>query len=177
MLNGRIMKSRAIPAAMAAVLLLGVGAAACSDDDDDASSSDSDSTETTETTDDSMDEAGVDVLLSEWIVEPDPTSADAGEVAFKGDNQGGEVHELVVVKADSPDDLPTDADGAVIEDELPEGALIGEIEDIDPGADASVTLNLESGDYVLFCNITEEEDDGSIESHYAEGMVNTFTAN
>ena len=174
MLNGRIMKSRAIPAAMAAVLLLGVGAAACSDDDDDASSSDSDSTETTEA---AMDEGAVDVLLSEWIVEPDPTSADAGEVAFTGDNQGGDVHELVVVQATSADDLPTDADGSVIEEELPEGALIGEIEDIAPGSQAAVTLNLESGDYVLFCNITEVEDDGEVESHFELGMHNTFTVN
>lgn len=125
----------------------------------------------------SSDEGAVDVLLSEWIVEPDPTSEDAGEIGFTGDNQGGETHELVVVEADSADALPTDDDGAVIEDELPEGALIGEIEDIEAGTTKDVTLDLESGSYVLFCNITEELESGEIESHFAEGMHSSFTVN
>lgn len=122
----------------------------------------------------SSDEAATDVVLSEWIVEPDPTSASAGEVELTGDNQGGEVHELVVVRADSSEALPTDDDGAVVEDELPDGALIGEIEDIGAGATDSVTLDLEAGNYVLFCNITEETDTGEIESHFANGMHASF---
>jgi len=125
----------------------------------------------------SSDDAASDVVLSEWVVEPDPTSADEGDVKFTGDNQGGEIHELVVVRADSAADLPTDEDGTVVEDELPEGALIGEIEDIDPGSTADVTLELDAGSYVLFCNITEVEPDGEIESHFAEGMHADFTVN
>jgi hypothetical protein len=70
------------------------------------------------------------VTLSEFIVEPDPTTEDAGEIEFVGDNQGGETHELVVVRAESADALPTDDDGAVDEAQLEEGALIVEIEDI-----------------------------------------------
>lgn len=119
-------------------------------------------------------EAKSDVTLSEWIVEPDPTSVDAGDIEFVGDNQGGETHELVVVRAANAEALPTDADGAVVEDELPDGALIGEIEDIESQSSKSVSLDLEAGSYVLFCNITEELDDGSIESHFAEGMHSGF---
>jgi hypothetical protein len=125
----------------------------------------------------SSDEFSSDVLLSEWVVEPDPGSVDAGEVELTGDNQGGELHELVVVRADSAADLPTDADGAVVEDELPEGSLIGEIEDIESGDQVSATFDLEAGSYVFFCNITEVEDDGEVESHFAEGMHSEFTVN
>jgi hypothetical protein len=81
---------------------------------------------------------------------------------------------IVVVRAASAEALPTDADGAVVEDELPDGALIGEIEDIESQSSKSVSLDLEAGSYVLFCNITEELDDGSIESHFAEGMHSGF---
>ncbi|MET1002409.1 MAG: hypothetical protein ABWZ15_11410 [Acidimicrobiia bacterium] len=119
--------------------------------------------------------AKVDVTLGEFIVEPDPTSEDAGEIEFVGDNGGGETHELVVVRAANAEELPTDADGAVDEAQLPEGALIGEIEDIEAGTSKSVTLDLEAGDYVLFCNVTEEAD-GEVESHFAEGMHADFEA-
>jgi uncharacterized cupredoxin-like copper-binding protein len=124
-------------------------------------------------------EGGVSVTLSEWIVEPDPATVDAGSITITGDNQGGELHELVVVKADSPSDLPTDADGAVDESAFEEAGIeeIGEVEDIESGTSADLVADLESGSYVLFCNITEEESDGTIESHYANGMVGTLLVN
>ncbi len=149
----RIMRTRAVTGAVA-VSLLGIGLAGCSSD-----------------------ESAIEVVLSEWIVEPDPTSADAGDVTFDADNQGGEVHELVVVRADSAADLPTDDAGAVVEDELPEDAIAGEIEDIEAGSTKSVTLELGAGNFVLFCNITEVLPSGEVESHFAEGMHATFTVN
>jgi hypothetical protein len=116
----------------------------------------------------------VDVTLSEFIVQPEPASVDAGNVEFVGDNVGAETHELVVVRAASADALPRDADGAVDEDRLPAGALIGEIEDIGSASSKSVELELAAGSYVLFCNIVEQED-GRSESHFAEGMHSPFT--
>ena len=116
----------------------------------------------------------IDVTLSEWIVEADPTSGDNGEIEFVGNNKGVEKHELVVVRAASAADLPTDADGAVDEAQLEDGALIGEVEDVAAKASKSVKLELESGSYVLFCNITEEESDGTIESHFKKGMHVSF---
>lgn len=115
----------------------------------------------------------VDVVLSEFIIEPDPTEAAAGEIDFETDNQGGEVHEFVVVRAPSAEDLPTDADGAVDEDQIPEADQLGEIEDIEAGDSPTLTVDLKTGDYVLFCNIVEEED-GEVESHFVEGMHTTF---
>lgn len=136
----------------AAVVLSSVVLAACSDDD----------------------APSVDVALGEFVVEPDPTSIDAGDVEIVGDNQGGETHEIVLVQAADAAALPVDADGAVVEDELPEGAFIGEIEDIEAGSSESATFDLEAGSYVLFCNITEESDAGEVESHFANGMHATL---
>ena len=133
----------------------------------------------------SSDDAATDVLLSEWVLEPDPTSTDGGEVTFTGDNQGGVVHELVVVRAESASDLPAEGElglgnYAVIESDLPAGAVVGEIEDIAPGSSKDLTLDLDAGSYVLICNLIGTESDGPAmegRSHFAEGMYAEFTVN
>lgn len=147
--------SSPVGVAMAVVLL---SAAGCGDDDD-------------------ADDEGatIDVVLSEFIVDPSEDSVAAGEVTFALDNQGGDVHEFVVVRAASAADLPVDEDGAFDEETFGEDNVLGEVEDIESGDTAELTLDLEAGDYVLLCNIVEEEDDGEIESHFAEGMFTTFT--
>lgn len=117
----------------------------------------------------------VDVVLSEFIIEPERDSVSAGEVTFALDNQGAETHEFVVVEAASADDLPVDDDGAFDEEAFGEDNVLGEVEDIAAGETGELTLDLEAGDYVLLCNIIEEEDDGEVESHFAEGMHTTFT--
>ena len=137
-----------------AVLLL--SAAGCGDDDDDEG-------------------AAVDVVLSEFIVDPAEDSAEAGDVTFALDNQGGETHEFVVVEAARVDDLTVDDDGAFDEEAFGEDKLLGEVEEIEAGDTAELTLDLEAGDYVLLCNIVEEEEGGEVESHFAEGMHTTFT--
>jgi hypothetical protein len=119
--------------------------------------------------------ADVTVVLGEWVVEPTPASGDAGELAITADNQGGEDHELVVVRADDPADLPTDDDGAVDESQIPEEDFIGEIEELPSGDQRTSTFDMDAGSYVLFCNITEVEDDGEVESHFANGMATAFT--
>ncbi len=149
--------------AVGASLVLMLTLAACGDDDDDAAG------------DDGGGGDSVSVVLSEWIVEPDPTSAAAGSVEFVASNEGGETHELVIVQGDDADALPIDETGKILEDELEEGTFIGEIEEFAAGTEASATFEMEAGNYLLFCNIVEEEDDGSFESHFLEGMVNTFT--
>jgi len=110
----------------------------------------------------------VDVTLQEWAVIPSASSVGAGEVTFEATNEGpDDVHEFVVFKTDlAPDQLPVDENGAV--DEEGEGLeLIDEIEDIPVRETQSVTVELESGNYVLICNIWDEEEQ---EAHYAEGM-------
>lgn len=115
----------------------------------------------------------VDVTLQEFSVATDPTSAEAGEMTFEATNDGpDDIHEFVVFRTDlSLTDLPTDENGAV--DEAGEGLeLIGEIEDIEVGETDNVTLNLDAGNYVLICNIWDEDEQ---EAHYQEGMRTGFT--
>jgi hypothetical protein len=115
----------------------------------------------------------VDVSLFEWGVDPSTDSLAAGEITFAATNDGGEPHELVIVRDVVPGDLPVDEDGRVVEDDLPDGAFIGEIEEFEAGTTESATFDLEAGTYTLFCNIIEEEG-GEVESHYVNGMVTTI---
>lgn len=116
----------------------------------------------------------IDVSLSEWQVDPAPSTAKSGDVEFSVTNDGGEQHEMLIVKDIAPGDLPTDADGHVVEDDIPDGALIGEVSEFDAGTTETKTFNLEPGTYTIFCNILET-DAGVTESHFQKGMVNTIT--
>jgi uncharacterized cupredoxin-like copper-binding protein len=135
-------------------------AAGCGDDDDGGEAADG---------------GEVNVVVSEFIVEPEQESVDAGEVTFVVDNQGGDIHEFLVVDAASADDLPVDDDGAFDEAAFGEDKVLDEVEDIESGDTAELTLDLEAGSYVLLCNVVEEEETGELESHFAEGMHTTFT--
>jgi uncharacterized cupredoxin-like copper-binding protein len=165
--NGVNVAGRSVSAALVVAVMV-LGGVACSSDDAATGS----------------DDAAIDVLLSEWVLEPDPTLTDGGEVTFTGDNQGGVVHELVVVRGESASDLPAEGEGpgnyAVIESELPAGAVVGEIEDIAPGSSKDLTLDLDAGSYVLFCNLVGSASEGPEmegRSHFAEGMYAEFTVN
>ena len=116
----------------------------------------------------------VGVTLDEFTITVGASGAAPGTIAFQAENEGEEPHEIVIAKHDGdPGDLPTDADGAVDEAQLPDGALIGEIEGFPAGETCAGAFDLEAGSYALFCNIVEEED-GATEAHYAEGMHTTF---
>jgi uncharacterized cupredoxin-like copper-binding protein len=113
----------------------------------------------------------INATLEEWKITVSPTTGAAGEVTFTIDNIGEKDHELVVVKTDlAPDALPTTADGDVDE----EGAgmdAIGELEDILAGTDDNeLKLTLTAGDYVIFCNVVDED-----LVHYQKGMHTAFT--
>jgi uncharacterized cupredoxin-like copper-binding protein len=114
------------------------------------------------------------VELQEWAVTVEPATSSAGDVTFSVENVGAEVHEFVVIKTDlGITDLPTEDDGSVSEDG--EGMdVVDEIEDISPDDAQELTVDLEAGNYVLICNIVEEED-GEVESHYQMGMRSSFT--
>jgi uncharacterized cupredoxin-like copper-binding protein len=115
----------------------------------------------------------VAVTLQEFAIAADPASVGAGEVTFDAENVGpDDPHELVVFQTDlAPEALPTQETGAV--DEAGEGVeLIDEIEEFPVGETQSMTLDLEAGNYVLVCNIYDEDED---EAHYQEGMRLAFT--
>jgi uncharacterized cupredoxin-like copper-binding protein len=114
----------------------------------------------------------VKVVLSEFVVKTKPKRVAPGKVTFVVKNKGTEVHEFVVVKGDDPDALAAAADGTVDEEQIAKADQVGEIEDIEAGTTQKVTFKLKYGTYILFCNIFDEEEQ---ESHFAEGMVTTFS--
>lgn len=114
----------------------------------------------------------VDVTLDEFSITLASDTGTAGAVGFVAANAGAEPHEIVIARG-VPDDI-TVVDGAPDEVALGD-ALVGEIEAFAAGQTCEGTYELEAGDYVLFCALVEEEADGTIESHYEEGMVTTFT--
>jgi hypothetical protein len=110
------------------------------------------------------------VDLSEWSVRPARSDAPAGTIAFEAHNLGSEPHELVVVRAEDPAALPTAADGTVDEQQLPAGALVGEVEAFPARQTCTGAFELPAGSYALFCNLLETAADGARQNHYANGM-------
>jgi hypothetical protein len=119
----------------------------------------------------------VDVSLVEFSVTVAEPTAPAGRIRFRVHNDGDvELHEFVVVKTElAIAELPTNPDGSFNEEG--EGVeVLDEIEDIPAHATRGLTLTLAAGHYVLLCNRVEVEEDGEVESHFAEGMRTDFNA-
>ena len=91
--------------------------------------------------------------MSEWVVRM-PAEIPGGTVEIELVNDGEFPHELVIVRAESYDDLPQLGNGSVVEDELEPGSLVLRIPREDPGASATAVIDLEPGEYVFMCNIT-----------------------
>lgn len=103
-------------------------------------------------------------ILDEYSITLDPTSATAGSVTLNIANDGAKVHELVVFKTDlAADALPTS--GGEVDEEGSGLTLVDEQEDIAPGSDTSLTVDLEAGSYVVICNLPD---------HYEKGMHAAF---
>jgi hypothetical protein len=126
--------------------------------------------------------------LSEFTVIPPTNRLHSGRVTITANNLGGEVHELVIVRAASADALATRSDGSVDEDKVAAADKVGEIEDVAGGSRKSKALELSAGTYVAFCNIVDEMmgsssstmhdsgmGSGSGHVHFSEGMHVTFT--
>jgi uncharacterized cupredoxin-like copper-binding protein len=149
---------------VALIAAIGLGLAACSS----SSSSSTPTTDTTTTATTAPTGTGdVGVAEKDFEISLDSSSAPAGEVKFTVANAGPSVHEFVVFKTDLPEDqLPTDSKGDV--DESGAGVThIDEIEDIAAGStDSTLKVDLESGSYVLICNLP---------GHYGLGMHASFT--
>lgn len=112
----------------------------------------------------------VDATLSDFKIDLGSTSVKAGAVEIEGTNKGVHPHEIVVVKGVASNALPTDANGAVDEDKLPPGALVGEVEAFGPGRTCSGGFDLPAGSYTLFCNVQGAEEG----AHFRNGMVTSL---
>ncbi|MEJ2758360.1 MAG: cupredoxin domain-containing protein [Anaerolineales bacterium] len=111
----------------------------------------------------------VDVALKTYDIVPSTSSVSAGEVTFQVHNDATDLtHEFVVFKTDLPEgDLPLTDEG-IVDEEADGITLIDEVEDVEPGMSAELTVTLEPGNYVLVCNIDSDE------MHYQHGMHAVF---
>lgn len=155
--------------------------------------------------------SSVSVMLADYVVEPQPDSVPAGEVTFDLRNETGNhdlyVLRTDLPAGDLPEDEPgtlTRIDAATGELETidlfkrgrnlergvevdkpdlsaPEIEVRGSIEPMEEGQIDSLTLDLESGHYVLICNLVDFEfnQSGKVtevgDSHYERGMRTDFS--
>jgi plastocyanin len=137
-------------ALIAIVIPLALALAACGDDDDEepTSAATRETTKEETTTDDAAQTGGggeeLTISETEFALDPaDPTVA-AGEVTITATNDGATVHNLEV-----------------------EGDGVEEItDDLDPGQSGELKLDLEPGEYEMYC---------AIGTHAAQGMEGTLT--
>lgn len=112
----------------------------------------------------------IDVALTTYKIEMSATSARSGDIVFHVHNDSTDLlHEFVIFKTDLPEDqLPLNSEGAVDE----EGAGVTHIDEVEVeiGQAADLAVNLEPGNYVLICNINDNN-----EMHYQHGMHVAFT--
>ena len=99
--------------------------------------------------------------LVEYEVNADKASVAAGPTKFVAKNESDtEVHELAVLRVKE--------DGTFDN--------MGEIEDLDPGKEGEIVLDLPKGKYVLACLIVPGQE-GSKVDHFQQGMKTDFTVN
>jgi uncharacterized cupredoxin-like copper-binding protein len=107
--------------------------------------------------------------VKEWQISLSSTTHTAGAVTFNITNGGDKEHEFVVRKTDlQAASLPLNADGEVSEDapELTEVGDPSEVAEIASGSnDHTLTVTLQPGHYVIFCNLHVED-----LLHYQKGM-------
>jgi uncharacterized cupredoxin-like copper-binding protein len=95
-----------------------------------------------------------------------PAFAKAGDVTFEVTNNSKDlIHEMIVVKLkDQKTPLPyVAADNKVNEDAA---GHLGEVSELDPSKTGALTLKLDAGTYMIFCNLP---------GHYMAGMWTTVT--
>ena len=95
----------------------------------------------------------------------DQAKVKSGRVTLHAENQSKNlVHEVVIAHDDGADELPLDANhDLVIETRV---RSVGEIANLMPGGAGNLTLTLQPGAYILFCNLP---------GHYLDGMIAKFT--
>src|SRR5262245_61847782 len=100
--------------------------------------------------------------LRDFRIAASPAVIPAGLVEFRITNRGPGTHEFVVVRTDDPPAaLPLQADGLSMDEEARGVHVVGEDDRVALGEDATLTLSLAPGRYVLLCNL---------DGHYLGGM-------
>jgi len=157
--------------------LVALGVAACGDDDGGATPTPSPTPEAsktplpfdatpTPTPPPATTEAGMEV--GEFVIKPDITRARPGTVVFKVRNTGAVTHQFLVIRSDLPiAQLPRKTGDTGVDETQVE--IVGRIESIAPGGEEEVSVPVETGKYVLICNLYA----GGV-SHYLSGEYRAF---
>ena len=109
---------------------------------------------------------GLDLAKATMGIKALPGAVKAGEVTFNVKNDSKDtVHEMIVMYLAEPGKpLPyLEAENRVDEDKAGDK---GEVSELDPGKSGSLTVKLQPGTYLLFCNVP---------GHFQAGMWATFT--
>jgi uncharacterized cupredoxin-like copper-binding protein len=89
-----------------------------------------------------------------------PTRVAAGDVLLSAHNAGPDEHELVVIRAETPN-LPLRSDGITVDEEGVGPSLVGVIEPYAPNSIETLQIHLSPGRYEFICNMS---------GHYLGGM-------
>jgi len=101
------------------------------------------------------------VRMTEFAFDPKDAIAKGGRVTITAPNDGGVVHELMVLKTDEdPAKLPKKGD------KVDESTSVGEIHDVEPGSTKKATFQLAPGKYAMVCLLP---------GHYEGGMYGSLT--
>lgn len=110
--------------------------------------------------------SGDDMAMAMMGITIDVTTVSAGRVTFDVVNDSKDIiHEMLVAPIASTDvDLPYNADEYRVDEEA--AGYLGEVSELDPGKGGALTVDLEPGQYLLFCNIP---------GHFIGGMWTVLT--
>jgi hypothetical protein len=108
------------------------------------------------------------IEVKEFTITPKTTRARPGTVIFKVHNAGEVTHEFLVIRSDLPiAELPRKPGNAGVDETQVE--VVGRIDAIPAGEDGEVSVPVETGNYVMICNLF-----GGGKSHYLTGMYTLF---
>ena len=108
----------------------------------------------------------VDVYERDFALSAEVTTVHSGLVTFRVHNSGPSTHEFLVDRtAIAADALPLRANSITVEEDSKLLHPVGSLSHVRLGATRELTLSLEPGSYVLFCNL---------EGHYRGGMFVTI---
>jgi uncharacterized cupredoxin-like copper-binding protein len=111
--------------------------------------------------------APVNVHEHDFALTTDAPLVHAGYVTFHVHNTGPSTHEFIVARTDvAADALPLHKDDITVDEDSPQIHEVGSLGGVRLDATRNLTLKLDPGHYVLFCNFA---------GHYRGGMYALLT--
>lgn len=95
-----------------------------------------------------------------------PAVVAAGEIEIEAHNLGPDTHELLVARFDSAQELPFRHDAITVDEARVENRTAGAVEPFLAGTTEEISLHLDPGQYVFFCNMS---------GHFLGGMHTVVT--